>query len=579
MGILNILLAVFFVNSGVGTTAFPLLKITYGPRACAMGESFTALSNDATTVFWNPGGLGNLKNSELFISHHEWFQGIRDENLIFVLKTPRGTFGASLLIASVSDIESRGPDQQIRKSLNSSSGIFSLSYGVQPLKHLSLGMTFKGLYDNLEEIVGKGWSMDFGGIYSFHPLVNLGFNVYNLGPDMEYEGENIKLPSGIRTGICIQPEFPISLLLDLNFPQKGKIEFHSGAEVWIRNTIALRCGYRNAPQDIELGGFTFGLGSRWQKYNVDYAYVPYGVLGNTHRISLKILLPPIKRKTSLLIKVIDSKIRTPLKAELKCTGNVNLMATTDSLKGEYRIVGIPGGITNIDVMKEDYHIAFDSAYTIESESRKKVIELRKIEPSKVQGLVLDAETKSPVLSQVKCDGKEIKTNDKGAYSFELSGGIYRIEVFPDDTFYIKSKENVSINEGKITEKNFYLFKKEVKLIFKNIHFETAKADILPDAYSILDNIGRILKDNPKLKLHIAGHTDSRRISTPEFHDNWDLSRARAKAVKYYLIDKHAIEPLRLKTEGYAYTIPLVPNDSPENMAKNRRVEFRITDSK
>ncbi|OYD14250.1 hypothetical protein CH333_08655 [candidate division WOR-3 bacterium JGI_Cruoil_03_44_89] len=578
MGILNLLITAFLLGSGAGTTAFPLLKVACGPRACGMGESFTALSDDATSIFWNPGGLANLKNTELFFTHHEWFQDIRDENLIFALKTPRGTFGSSLLVSSVDNIESRGPDQRKRESLNFSSGIFTLSYGIGLGRNLSVGMSLKGFYDDLGEVTGSGWGMDFGGIYKLYSIVNLGLNLYNLGPDMDYERENIKLPSGIRTGVCIQPEFPVSLLLDFNFPRSGKVELHSGGEVWITNVIALRGGYRNGPQDTELGGFTCGLGIRWEKFNFDYAYVPYGDLGNTHRVSLAMLFPPIKRKTCLLIKVIDSETRVPLRADLKLSGNVSLKATTDSLRGEYKIVGIPEGITDIDVIKGGYHIAFDSAYTKEYESRKKLIELRKIKPGILKGLVLDAERNNPVPALVKCDGKEIKTDDNGVYSFELSAGIYRIEVFPDDTLYIKRGENVSINESAVMEKNFYLLKKKVKLIFDNIHFETAKADIMPDAHPTLDNIGRILAENPELELFIAGHTDSRRISTPEFHDNWALSRARAEAVKDYLVEKFAIEPTRLKTEGYAHTIPLVPNNSPENMAKNRRVEFTIMKS-
>ena len=573
MGILNVFLS--FIIMGSGTTAFPLLRISYGPRACAMGESFTALSDDATSIFWNPGGLGNLKNSEMFFTHHEWFQDIRDENLILVLKTHRGTIGTSLFASTVDNIESRGSDQRIREEVSLSSGIFSFSYGDILFQKFSLGVTFKGFYDNLGEITGRGWGIDLGGMYRLNPMFNFGLNLYNLGPRMNYEREKFAIPSGVRAGVCISPKIPALFLMDVNIPRNDRLEFHTGGEYWINDVLAIRAGYRNGPQDIDLGGFTYGAGLRWQRYGFDYAYVPYKKLGSTHRISLKMLFPPIKGKTTLLIKVIDKEHKTPLEANLNLTGIVSIAATTDSLKGEYKISEIPPGNTYIVVSKKGYHTAYDSAYIAESESKKKVIEVTRIAPGMLNGYVFDAETKAPVIAFLKCDTVGVKTDEDGGYSVELPPGIHRIEVIPNDTSYIKRREGVSLTEGGVTEKNFYLLRKKKLLIFGNIYFETAKANILKEAHPILDNIGKTLQDNPRLGLTIAGHTDSRKISVPEFRDNWELSKARAEAIKDYLIKNFGIEADRLKAEGYGYTKPIVPNDSPENMAKNRRVEFRI----
>ncbi|HHH39816.1 MAG TPA: type VI secretion system protein TssL, partial [Sedimenticola sp.] len=73
----------------------------------------------------------------------------------------------------------------------------------------------------------------------------------------------------------------------------------------------------------------------------------------------------------------------------------------------------------------------------------------------------------------------------------------------------------------------------------------------------------------------AGYTDNIPISTRRFRSNWELSSARAVTVVHALLRNKAIDPERVLVEGHADTNPLVPNDTPENRAKNRRVELVI----
>jgi chemotaxis protein MotB len=74
---------------------------------------------------------------------------------------------------------------------------------------------------------------------------------------------------------------------------------------------------------------------------------------------------------------------------------------------------------------------------------------------------------------------------------------------------------------------------------------------------------------------ISGHTDSAPISTPRFRSNWDLSSARAVTVVHYLIQEAGVRPDRITAQGFGSSRPLVKDDTPENQAKNRRVEIAI----
>lgn len=114
-------------------------------------------------------------------------------------------------------------------------------------------------------------------------------------------------------------------------------------------------------------------------------------------------------------------------------------------------------------------------------------------------------------------------------------------------------------------------KKEIK-ITQQIHFAFGKATIRPISYKVLDAVVEVLKQNPKIKLEVQGHTDDR---GNDFF-NKRLSQQRADAVVKYLIS-HGIDRSRLVAKGYGEDKPLVPNDTARNRALNRRVQFVRTE--
>jgi OOP family OmpA-OmpF porin len=106
-------------------------------------------------------------------------------------------------------------------------------------------------------------------------------------------------------------------------------------------------------------------------------------------------------------------------------------------------------------------------------------------------------------------------------------------------------------------------------VFRNIYFDTDKSTIKPESEPILDEAAAFMKANPGMKMEIQGHADIRGSAAY----NMKLSKARALAVKAYLVKKEGISNDRLTTKGYGFTRPAAPNDTAEGWAKNRRVEF------
>ncbi len=103
-------------------------------------------------------------------------------------------------------------------------------------------------------------------------------------------------------------------------------------------------------------------------------------------------------------------------------------------------------------------------------------------------------------------------------------------------------------------------------------FKDGGAKLSPEARPVLDEIVKIIKSKGDHKIFIQGHTDDVPIHTAKFESNWELSAVRATAVLRYFYDK-GIDPELLTATGYADTFPMVPNNTKEGRAKNRRIEF------
>ena len=133
-------------------------------------------------------------------------------------------------------------------------------------------------------------------------------------------------------------------------------------------------------------------------------------------------------------------------------------------------------------------------------------------------------------------------------------------------------------ENEIEAGLIYLEQKDNKVVIRfpeGVSFTSGSDQVVQSFVPIIHRISRVLK-NAKGKIVIAGHTDDRAISTKRFRSNWELSTARAVSVAQHLLKTHETDPSQIVVTGHADTKPLVPNDSKEQRAINRRVEISIS---
>lgn len=193
--------------------------------------------------------------------------------------------------------------------------------------------------------------------------------------------------------------------------------------------------------------------------------------------------------------------------------------------------------------------------------------------SSAKGSVTDHETNNPVNATIAItkNGTPIQTiNANGNYTVKLQpGAVYELECKADGYYTKKTLVDLASLDNAIENIQLRPIKKTA-FSLGQINFSTDESIITTESLPILDNFVKVLNDNPTMKFEIAGHTDN--VGKPEL--NKKLSLSRAQACIDYMVSK-GIAPNRLKPMGYGSTVPLVPNDSPENRYKNRRVEAKI----
>jgi outer membrane protein OmpA-like peptidoglycan-associated protein len=211
-------------------------------------------------------------------------------------------------------------------------------------------------------------------------------------------------------------------------------------------------------------------------------------------------------------------------------------------------------------------------------------ELRQdIEPLKtlwVKGQVYDIKTKKGLPSSVELTDinsrqliSKLQTDEDGNYLVTLPvGKEYAFNVKRKG--YLFYSENYSINEGSdsIFQADIALqpIEANAHIVLKNVFFDTKRTELKPESTTELDNVVRLMNENPNIKIMISGYTDN--VGKPA--DNLTLSRGRAVAVVNYLLNK-GVRNERLSFKGNGETNPVADNKTEERRALNRRTELSI----
>jgi hypothetical protein len=315
-------------SSQVGTSMANFLKIGVGPRAAAMGDALVALNDDASALYWNPGGLGLVKKNELLMQTTSW---IGDTKLYFLgIVFPFGDYGT--LGASVDYFTSGDMEETTIQQPDGTGRIFTttdLALGVSYAKRLtdrfSVGVSVKYVSESLSRETAEALAFDVGTVYttSFLNNLRLGIALSNLGSAMKVDGPDLivshdvapdvptnktvdaslatqswDLPLTFRIGlgtyVYADDASSLSVEAAVNDTRDFQPRYNLGSELMIRlvgeQRFMLRLGYKGNYDDEGLtagGGVLVNLAGF--DFKMDYGYASFSKLGATHRYAVSIL--------------------------------------------------------------------------------------------------------------------------------------------------------------------------------------------------------------------------------------------------------------------------------------------------
>jgi len=319
------------------STGVPFLLIGPNSRFAAMGETGTAIADDATAMHWNPSGLAfQTTNTEVNFTHSPWLAGLGLSDLFYDYLAARkhfkqlnGTIGFDFTYLNIGDViymdeSGRGDESKNYKAYEFA---FALAYATQLRKDLGAGVTVRFIYSRLspnnvkvgnEQGTGTAFttSFDLSALFKLQNgpkllknKLSLGLNLSNLGPKISYvdASQADPIPTQLRIGVAynvfknegndltITADF--SKLLVNRHPDGTSDSFYKamfsswkggvgqigttvqssvGVEYWYGSPrlIALRAGYfYEDPSNGNRKFITLGAGIRYSLYGFDFSYI------------------------------------------------------------------------------------------------------------------------------------------------------------------------------------------------------------------------------------------------------------------------------------------------------------------
>ncbi len=301
-----------------GISAYQFLKIGAGARGVALGETFIAIANDASALYWNPAGLAQFTTNEVTFSHSEYVADIKHEffGAAYHL-SPSDAVGLSVISLHMEDMPVTTEAQPFGTGRMFSFGDVALgaTYARKMTDQFSFGITLRYIDETLDIVHMRSVLADIG-TYYWTGLGSARFAVVvtNFGPDVapsgevtEFDGTTINTfqsfspPTQFKLGFAMDPvqdeHQRVTTSLELHHPNDNAENLHFGVEYQWERYLFLRAGVKRTigerllgVDNSSVGDITAGVGVAVQtslsEIHFDYAYANFNALGSVHRISV-----------------------------------------------------------------------------------------------------------------------------------------------------------------------------------------------------------------------------------------------------------------------------------------------------
>jgi hypothetical protein len=317
--------AELWAQAKVGTSSAPFLGISIGPRGAAMGGAFAAVANDASTLYWNPGGIARLEKSNIMVSHTQWLVGT-DFNWAGIVLKVGGSNAFGLSVTQLDYGEEEVTDERNQEGTgarwSAQDLAVAVSYARAMTDRFAIGGSFKYIEQKIYNERASAVAFDLGLVFvtQFNDM-RLGMSISNFGSDLKFDGKDLlkridtdppnsgnnetivaalktddwPLPLFFRVGLAYDllrgARAKVTLVADALRPSDNTGVLNAGAEVAIQDLLFLRGGYKSLFREESEEGLTYGAGLKYNTgaagiIHIDFAYADFGLLDNAKMFSL-----------------------------------------------------------------------------------------------------------------------------------------------------------------------------------------------------------------------------------------------------------------------------------------------------
>lgn len=327
--LIAVILALAFVRldfaqqvTKTGTTAAKFLSIGIGPRANSMGGAFSAVSNDASAMYWNPAGIACINEVQALITYTKMFADINVNYIGLVMPLGSvGNLGLSVTSMNVGDmyVTTELYPEGTGEKFTAGSYAFGLTYARYITEDFAVGANIKYIRETIYNSYADGFAIDIGTTFKT-PFYGIRFasSISNYGSKMQMGGtdllvrhtadptrlgsnntldanlatEQFELPLKLQVGVARDFQFTdehrLTIAIDAIHPNDNNQWVNLGGELSLFNDlISLRGGYKALFLKDTQEGLTLGAGIKYDglKYfriEVDYSYQQMKYLDNLH---------------------------------------------------------------------------------------------------------------------------------------------------------------------------------------------------------------------------------------------------------------------------------------------------------
>ena len=280
-----------FAQTGEGGEAGAFLKNGYGARASAMSNTFTAIANDVSSIFYNPAGLSSnqkLQFMGMYSNLYGNMNGVNYGNFGVSKGFQSGTFGLGVIYSKVSDIpyvtSLSGPDGS---TFSDNETAFYLSYSRTVTENVRVGANLKLISHTLADASATGFGADIGVLAKFNEQFAGGLVLQDIvPPKISLGSRSDSYPGKIKLGIAYKVIPALTISPEMNYTFDKSVQFTGGAEYNVyKDIITLRGGYNSVSTSP-----SFGVGINYMDVHLDYSYNVNKDLGAVNKFGFVISL-------------------------------------------------------------------------------------------------------------------------------------------------------------------------------------------------------------------------------------------------------------------------------------------------